>query len=215
MEKMLVTQALDVRELLRKKINDSIRSADLIDVKKPGSDKLQWSKLSLDEFTERSKAKLQSIKDMIDRYYRLDAAILLSNATTKIKIGDKEMTVAAAINLRKTLATKNDEKDLNGALIFKLQVLLGSANDFIAKSEEAANKQRESMCNAVASSDNEKISGDSLNSINAYCDGLVYKMVDPLNIKDMYDELSSEREELKANIESAIKISNATTFIEF
>ena len=54
MEKMLVTQALDERDLLVKKINDKISSANFIDTIKPNQENVFSKRISKEEF---SKAK--------------------------------------------------------------------------------------------------------------------------------------------------------------
>ena len=103
MEKMIVTQALDERDLLKKKIRDAIAKCDFVAVQKPGDDVIAQDKQKVADYEAEVKASFQSIRDMMDRYTRLDAAILLANATTKIEVAGKTMTRAAAINLRKMM----------------------------------------------------------------------------------------------------------------
>ena len=49
-EKMLMTQALDERDLLVKKINDKIEKIRLVDVKKRNEDAAADSRISVEEF---------------------------------------------------------------------------------------------------------------------------------------------------------------------
>ncbi len=79
MEKMIVTRALDERDLLIKKINDAIDRASFVTVKKTSDDVIIGGKKSVQEFDDEARADLQSIRDLISRYNRLDAAILLAN----------------------------------------------------------------------------------------------------------------------------------------
>ena len=67
------------------------------------------------------------------------------------------------------------------------------------------------MSTALASSDKKVLSDDSLKSISAYCDNLVYSMVDPIDAEKVVGDLQGRQDELKA--ESAIRISNATTYV--
>lgn len=85
MEKMIVTQALDERDLLLKRINDAIARAKFVSVKKPNDEVTYESKQRVEDFESDTQSAMQSIKDLIDRYNRLDAAILLANATTYIE----------------------------------------------------------------------------------------------------------------------------------
>ena len=92
MEKMIVTRALDERDLLIKKINDAIDRASFVTVKKTSDDIVIGGKKSVQEFDDEARADLQSIRDLISRYNRLDAAILLANATTDIEVAGVTMT---------------------------------------------------------------------------------------------------------------------------
>ena len=58
-EKMLVTQALDERDLLVKKINDKIRKASFIDTIKPNEDKVLKRKLKKKIMLRRQKQHIR------------------------------------------------------------------------------------------------------------------------------------------------------------
>ena len=75
MEKMLVTQALDERDLLVKKINDKISRASFVDVAKANEEKVISAKITKEEFCENAKATFQQINDLISRFVRIDQAI--------------------------------------------------------------------------------------------------------------------------------------------
>ncbi len=214
MEKMIVTQALDERDLLEKRIRDSIEKSSFVDLKKSNDEKTFGTKQSVEEFEQGVKSSMQSIKDLIARYNRLDAAILLANATTNIEVAGMTMTRAAAINLRKSLVGGR-VTNFEQLLIRKLKNDLSDAKVNIARSQEVADRQREAMTNSLASSEKKNLNEDSLRSISAYCDNLVFNLVDPIQIEDTIFELNQKQEELVSGLESAIKISNATTYVEF
>ena len=65
MEKMIVTRALDERDLLIKKINDAIDRASFVTVKKTSDDIVIGGKKSVQEFDDEARADLQSIRDLI------------------------------------------------------------------------------------------------------------------------------------------------------
>lgn len=222
-ERMLVTQALDERDLLKKKIVSAISKSKLVAVKKPEGKNIEnYSRVSVEEFEKDATADYQSIRDLISRYERLDSAILLSNATTTLSVASVEMTRAAAINLRRSM-TSDDGTDFKGRLIDEIKFQLNKANMEINKTIMTADRQREQMIanltsKSTSGNDKEKsdnISVDALENVNKYCDGLVYKLVDPIDAEETLKKLEFEREQLISNIESAIKISNATTYVEF
>ena len=84
-EKMLMTQALDERDLLVKKINDKIEKIRLVDVKKRNEEKTAENHNTVEEFKQNAKSDFQQITDLIERYQRLDTAIIASNAATWIE----------------------------------------------------------------------------------------------------------------------------------
>lgn len=216
MEKMIVTQALDERDLLKKKIRDAIAKCDFVAVQKPGDDVIAQDKQKVADYEAEVKASFQSIRDMMDRYTRLDAAILLANATTKIEVAGKTMTRAAAINLRKMMKGQGlTDTDFTDAMIRKMTTDLERARLKIARSQEVADRQREVMSNSLVSSDKKVLSEDNLKSITAYCDNLVLKLVDPIDIEKTIADMQEKWDNLTTNLESAIRISNATTYVEF
>jgi len=83
-EKMLVTQALDERDLLVKKIADKISKASFVDTIKPNEEKVYEKRISKEEYAREAESAYQQIVDLIDRFQKIDAAIVDSNARTKI-----------------------------------------------------------------------------------------------------------------------------------
>ena len=81
-EKMLVTQALDERDLLVKKINDKIAKASFVDTIKPNETKVFAKKMDQEEYAKEAASAFQQINDLITRFQKIDAAIVESNANT-------------------------------------------------------------------------------------------------------------------------------------
>lgn len=218
MEKMLVTKALDERDLLKKRISDAISKAKLVSTKRPNDTKVS-SGVSVNDFETEAKAQLQRIMDLIDRYERLDSAILIANATEEIEVAGKKMTRASAINLRKSLVNRSirslSDSDFRGMLISRMTDNLCDAKEHIARTQSVADKQREVMTSNISSNEKKELTTDALQGIDTYCENLVSVLVDPVNVEDKLGELTAERDELISNLESAIKISNATTYVEF
>lgn len=102
-EKMLVTQALDERDLLVKKISDKIDKASFVDTIKPNEDKVYSKRIGKDEYAKEAESAYQQIVDLIERFQKIDAAIVASNAETEITTSYGKFTVAGAISLRSRL----------------------------------------------------------------------------------------------------------------
>ena len=63
-EKMLVTQALDERDLLAKKIRDKIEKIRLVDCKKRNEDKTVTDRVSAEKFAKNAESAYQQIMDL-------------------------------------------------------------------------------------------------------------------------------------------------------
>ena len=130
-ERLLVTQALDERDLLVKRIGDKIAKANFVDIKKNNEDTVNGARVDRETFAQSARSQYQQILDLIARFQKIDAAIVASNASTKIMTSYGEFTVAGAISLRNRLRGQGAYKngaDFEGALLrgmeteYKLQV---------------------------------------------------------------------------------------------
>lgn len=83
-EKMLVTQALDERDLLVKIIPDKIAKVSFTDVKKCNEKKVIDRRVLEETFRQEAESAYQQIIDLIEKIQKIDAAIVASNAATMI-----------------------------------------------------------------------------------------------------------------------------------
>ena len=124
-ETMLVTQALDERDLLVKKINDKIAKASFVDTIKPNEDKVYAKRIDKAEYAKEAEAAYQQINDLIRRFQLIDAAIVESNAKTEVNTSYGTFTVAGAISLRSRLRGM-DAYDGEADFESKRQILMRS-----------------------------------------------------------------------------------------
>lgn len=83
-DKMLVTQALDERDLLVKKIADKIAKGSFVDTIKPNEEKVYAKRVDRETYAKEAESAYQQITDLIERFQQIDAAIVASNAQTTI-----------------------------------------------------------------------------------------------------------------------------------
>ncbi len=216
-DKMLVTQALDERDLLVKKINDKIEKANFVDTIKPNEEKVLDARVSREEFAKDAESAYQQIQDLIDRFQKIDAAIVASNANTKINTTYGEFTVAGAISLRSRLrgiGSYDGEADFEAALQLKME------KDFQKRlsAAELKNKQlqstAESMRLSILGKDTKVKDEKPLEVVEAYVKENTTELVDPLDVQKKTAMLKEKRDTLLTELDTQIKVSNATTFIE-
>ena len=123
-ERLLVTQALDERDLLVKKIADKIGKAVIVDVIRNNEETVSGARIDKEAFARQAKAAYQQINDLIARFQKIDAAIVASNANTTIRTSYGEFSVAGAISLRARLrgtGVYDKRADFEGKLLEKME----------------------------------------------------------------------------------------------
>ena len=217
-EKMLMTQALDERDLLVKKINDKIEKIRLVDVKKRNEEKTAENRNSVEEFKQNAESAFQQITDLIERYQRLDAAIIASNAATWIETIYGRYTVADAIALRNRLKGEgvySDEASFEDSIIEQFRKQYQNAIMTADTKNKIIERQAEEMRMSILGRDNKTKESKSLDVVDAYIRENTTEVVDPLDVTQKCQSLKERTEALLSELDTQIKVSNATTVIEF
>ena len=216
-DKMLVSQALDERDLLLKKIHDKIVKTNFVDTIKPNEEKVYEARESREEFAKNTESAYQQIRDLIGRYQKIDAAIVASNAKTLVKTSYGEFTVAGAISLRNRLKG-NGLYDGDASFELALQTKMESDLKKNLSLAETKNKQlqitAESMRLSILGKDTKVKDEKPLEVVEAYVKENTTELVDPLEVSKKIAELKDKQDTLLSELDTQIKVSNATTFIE-
>jgi hypothetical protein len=214
--RLLVTQALDERDLLNKKINDKIMSAVFVDVVKHNEETVLNRRVDRETFQKEAQSTYQQINDLIERYKNIEAAIVESNANTFIETSYGKFSIAAAIALRNRLRgdLKFDGKaDFETTLYQRMKrayedclTTMELKNDALA---ETAEQMRLSILGRETKVKNDK----PLEVVETYIKENSMELADPLNIVSKMEQLQERKDKLLSELETQIKVSNATTFI--
>ncbi len=216
-EKMLITQALDERNLLVKKINEKIAKAKFADTIKNNEEKVMGERVSREDFAKAAESAYQQINDLITRYERIDAAIVDSNAKTILETSFGKYTVAGAISLRNRLrgvGSYGESADFEGQLQKKMENTLSSKLDTIEAKNKILQSTAENMRLSILGKDTKVKDDKPLEVVEAYVRENTTELVDPLDLKAKIAELNDRRMNLLRELDTLIKVSNATTFIE-
>lgn len=218
MEKMTISEALDERDFLAEKIKKDIDSLDVITVKREKDPRTKKG-VDVEEYKKKGASLYQSICDNIARYKRIQVAIVMSNAITKITLrSGQEMTVAEAIARKKMINQGDDlESRLYSSLASQNNVAVREYDHFKIEYE---NDRKNLMNSLLESGKSDKLDENQINACETMISGNAPIIVDALEsgdkcladiVGDMYENLHN----IVKEINSAIKISNATTVIEF
>lgn len=207
-ESMTVTHALTQLKILDSRIDKAIEEGTYITAIQPKS----YAK-PVETVTAEITGAMQRVNAMIARYNAIKMAVVMSNAVTKVKIGDSatEYTVAEAIELK-----------AHG--ISKKQLLQRT----IASQTQTAMRTFTQLDQSVRASALETLKRSrvdvDLNNPSAVQESDIYKsvlndgkvvLVDPLGCADLLRKLTDEIDDFVANVDTALSISNATTTITF
>ena len=216
-EKMLVTQALDERDLLVKKIADKIEKASFVDTMKLNEEKVYAKRIGKEEYAREAESAYQQIIDLIDRFQKIDAAIVDSNARTEIITSYGTFTVAGAISFRsrlRGLGAYEGEADFEGKLQDKLKSEYNERVRFCDLKNSQLQSTAEGMRLSILGNDTKTKDEKPLGVVDAYVKENTTELVDPLDVKKKLEMLEEKRSTLLTELDTQIKVSNATTFIE-
>lgn len=212
-EKMTIHKALAELKTMDDRINKAIRSTSYVLAVKHSAEKINGVKVS--NFKEQMRSGYQKVTDLIKRRDAMKRAVVLSNATTKVKIGDNEYTAAEAIEM------KNHGMEFRSALLRQMNSdYIAAQNDLARNGGEALEKKSEQYVLAViaAQPKDSKMSADSdvMKGLRqTYIENNTYDLVDPLDITKVMEALDAEINEFNAEVDAALSVSNALTVIEF
>ena len=212
-EKMTVHKALAELKTMDDRIMKSIRDNTYVLAVKHSAEKING--MTVANFKEKMRSGSQKATDLIARRDAMKRAVVLSNATTKVKVGENEYTVAEAIEM------KNHGMEFRSALLRQMNSAYVTAqNELNRNSGETLEKKAEQYVLAViaAQPKDSKMSVDSeaMKALRkTYIENNTYDLIDPLDVAKIMETLDAEINEFNAEVDAALSVSNALTVIKF
>lgn len=205
-EKMTIHKALAELKVLDKRITSSI-SVQFCVANKHSNEKI--SGLALKDWKDIAQSNYQKANDLIRRNEAIKRAITLSNATTKVKVGDEEYTVAEAIWM------KNHGMDSYKMLLRELQNQYGKAKIQCERENgETLEKRADEYIFGLFGS-KEKAAGEEIENLRkTFIESQQYEIVDPIKIAEEIQYLEEKISSFESEVDAALSVSNATTEIE-
>lgn len=200
-----ITEALVKLKMLDKRIADAVGRLDVghvlnkTRVAPPNAS-------SDDDFKTKLEASLQSVQSLISNRNAIKGAIVKSNATTRVKVGNAEMTVADAIERKNSI---KNEKLLLGKLEGTHASLTQQYTAALAKLEQdATDFVSKTIGNA------EKANADEVTKTRQlYMDQQKLRLVTSDKIPNVVNEMRESIQDFETNVDVALSISNSTTKI--
>ena len=215
MEKMLVTQALDEKDLLLKKINDKIQKASFVEIIKHNEEKTAEKHIDRGVYSRDAEAAYQQINDLIARYQKIEIALVASNAATMVETSYGTFTVAGAIALRARLkGLGTDGADFEGSLCNKMKDEYDLRIQLADRKNKQLQETAEQMRLSILGKDTKIKDDKPLEVVETYVRENTTELLDPIKVAEKIEALKEKTETLLRELDTQIKVSNATTFIE-
>lgn len=206
--KMTVTEALKKQGILEDRIDRAITEAQFCVATKK-SEKNAMASTSKEDFKKNAIASYQEITDLIAHKEAMKRAIVLSNATTEVVIAGKKMTVAEAIDHKRTI---NYQK----TLLEEMKAQYTTETKGVDFKNTAVDREANLLVANVLGKEKESAKPTDIEAIiKPYRERNEYELIDPLNLKDKIETLEREIEDFEYNVDTALQINNCSTWIEF
>ena len=207
-EKMTVHKALAELKTLDDRINSEITGSVFVRANRHNNMKIFGKTIS--DFMADTESSYQSVKALINRRNAMKRAVVLSNAITKVNIGGVEYTVAEAIEM-------NNHGMEN---LVELRNCLREQYSSVKRMVESENgdklvKACENYIQATFGTKDKVNNPDIETAQKVYMANNTYDIVTGFDIEKVIKELTDRIDAFKAEVDSALSVSNALTVIEF
>ena len=211
MNKMSVTRVLAELKRLGDRLNRMATEQTIfISVAVGQGDKQKV--LGVSDTVQNVVSQIQSNRDrvnsMIEMRAKIKSAVVASNAATKVKLGAREMTVAEAIELKKSIDVKR-----NMLSTYRRQVI--QANALVAKQNATLDAQIEMNLATIYGNEKGKVDASMFEAIaKPQREQKEASLIDPIKINDLIKSLDEEISLVDTELDFTLSEINAKTEIE-
>jgi len=206
--KISIARALAEHKLIDKKLDKLMSQVRYCAIKR-GKKTETSDGINIDEFCKNAIANHSRLQSLLKQKHSLKAAIVESNAATIVKIGDKSMTVAAAIERKRTIDL--EQRMLQGMKADYMRAKTATEQEN-AKVQSKLDQLLESNFSAGkgGSAKEEEVQAIS----KPYLENNQITLIDPLKIDEKIKNLESEVDEFVKNVDFILNESNVRNEIE-
>lgn len=200
-----ITRALAELKLLDKRIQRSINDSVLAGY--TVGKKIMTGFNSVEEIEQRAKSDYQSIQDLIKRRNDIKAAIVVSNATTRVEIAGNTMTVAEAIERKSSI-------DYDKMLLNRLRSTYSSIVNQVDRVNEEVKNRLDRQLEVLYGKEGKSKAIENEELTKAFKEDNEAKMIDSLNLKNRIEKLTKDIEDFETEVDFVLSESNTITRID-
>lgn len=205
-QKMTIHRALSELKLIDSKIEKQI--AEIVPTGIFQKGKLINGFMQEKDFEEAAKSKYQSVTDLIGRKNAIKSAIVQANGVTQVTVGEKQMTIADAINFKAVVKFKKQ-------LVARLKQLHQGAVANLNTNNEIVEQNVQNLLAAALGKDSVKADAKDVDSIRKpFLEANEFHLFDPLEVTKKVEAMEQEVGNFEMEVDAALSEINAVTFIE-
>jgi hypothetical protein len=191
-----VTRGLSELNTIKKRLSKLTAGTTFLSVKVGGR---AWR-----DHLHETKSNWQAINDLLTRYEVLKFAIITSNATTLVKIGDRSYTVAEAIAMKEVLQQKK-------SLLDKMRQSRQSIDYTVEQHGQTIRGKLDRLLELNFKREQKTDESDIKTISDAYLKNNAITVVDPLGLDQEISRLDEEIDSFTKEVDFALSESNAVT----
>ena len=203
-----VTRALSEKKMLTKRLEDKIRNGIYVGVVIGDSEKPEDRQFVTNENLESAiKSSYDSVEGLLARYRAITKAIIHSNSSTIVIICGESMSVAEAIERKKSIQFEKD-------MLSYLKAQFSGVSGRIDSQNRSMEYEIDELIKSALGGDKSNKNDDYVTSIDKSRRSILErKLFDPCKINQQIDKYSESIENFNNEIDFVLSESNAKTMI--
>ena len=201
--KMTIHQGLSELKIGKARIDNEIRNGSFVFANKASNKKIQGK--TIEETSKNIKSLADSVDALENRLGLIKRAIVKSNASAKVVIGEKDYTVAEAIETKSSIVIKK-------FILAKMEQDWGRAQSKVNLENEQLENRFQAFVKDALGNDLKAEELQAQRDLYYKVNG--YEFINPLDIAKKIETLRNEIEAFEGEVDYKLSESNATTFIE-
>lgn len=206
-EVMTIHKALAELKIIDSRIERSIDDAQFCVANKHSNEKI--SGMTIKDAENNMIGCYDKASSLITRRNAIKRAVVLSNAQTTVKIGEREYTVTEAIEM------KNHGIEYDELLLAELKDQYLDAKAMLLKENgQSLSDRADKFVVDMYGTKDVKVNPDDVEKARkSFIESNTYDLIDPLDMQKKIEELETRISEFKAEVDAALSVSNAITEI--
>lgn len=208
--RMSITRALVELKRYDQKIAQALQTGNFVarTVGRSEKRKVPFSTASVSDVAKEITASYDKVNQLIKNRAAVKAAIVLSNANTKVKLLSTEMSVAEAIELKSSVAHRTQ-------FLQTLRQQLASTRQVVDSDNAKLQAKVDASLNAIYSTEKSKATPEMVAAVtNPQLDMYECALLDPADIAGKIEKLVAEVNEITSELDFTLSEINAKTEIE-